>query len=93
MQSIVEVQALKVSRSSDEVQTSNVGHPACRIEIKPDTPEVEDKLWQAYQWNEEIVLRCAVLDAWGSINKVRYDGGGAKVYTLRVSGFAHTNED
>ncbi len=92
MHSIVEVPALNVFCSSGETQTSNREQPACLIEAKPDTLEIDDKLWQAYQWKDEITLRCALLDARGSIKKVRYDGAGGKVYTLRVADLAYRNK-
>lgn len=88
MQTIVEVPAFHIFRSSNETLSSNAGQPPCFVEATAHTPEIENYLWQAYQWKDDVTIRCVALDACGSIENVRYDGGGRKIFTLRVNGFS-----
>ncbi len=91
MRSIVEVPTFHILRSSGETQTSNTRSAICLVEAKPHTSEVESQLWEAYQWKDDVTLRCAVLDASGSIENVRYDRAGEKIYTLKVDGLTCRN--
>lgn len=52
------------------------------------SPDVEEKLWDACQWNDEVTLRYSTIDVHGLIRKVRYAGVG-KAYFLEIEGIEY----
>ena len=62
-----------------------------RAEITPESRETQDELWDAYQWNDEITLRCPLIDVTGIVSNVKYHAVG-KLFTIKISNLIYRIE-
>ncbi|MBN2164181.1 MAG: hypothetical protein JXR25_13605 [Pontiellaceae bacterium] len=82
---VVAVSRLNISSSVTGVGDGAESHVAYAI---PDSDAGENTLWDAYQWRDEVTVRCAAIEVRGMISNVRYDGLD-KVYEMSVDHVAH----
>ena len=82
---VITVSRLSISSSADGSQAATETHSAY---ASPDSDASEKTLWDAYQWRDEVTLRCASLEVRGIVSNVRYEGLD-KVYELKVDHVAY----
>ena len=77
---VVNVRKLNISSAMGDVHAAEETHSVC---ASPDSEDDKKKLWDAYQWKDEIILRCSSIEARGFVTNVRYDGPDT-IYELNV---------
>ena len=77
---VVNVKRLHLSVAIEGNDASTETHSAV---VYPDSLSSDEMLWNAYQWRDEVVLRCASMEVRGMVTSARYEGT-EKVYELAV---------